>query len=795
MSENTTAKSLAEITPKPEKPLFITTPIYYVNGDPHVGHLYTSLLADSYTRFARLREIPMFFLSGIDEHGQKVGQSAAEKNIEPKAWCDIMNDNFLKFFENVSICPDRFIRTTDKDHEEAVFAVWNKLKANDDIYKGKYEGWYCLSDEAFVPELNVQDVTDPVTGKVTKMTIDSNRPVEWLVEENYMFRLSKYQQPLLDWIDANPTCIVPEFRRNEIYNFVKSGLNDISVSRKSVKWGIPVPDDPSHTIYVWIDALANYITAAGYPGDIVHLDEQHQICQSKTKITGLSVTKPVWPADIQIVGKDIIKFHAIYWPAFLLALNLPVYKKLVVHGWWTKDRMKISKSAGNQFEIPDELKIIGGPFAVDAFRYILLKESNISIDCDYSLNVVKSIVNADLADQYGNLLLRCTAAAINPAQIVPVPPPSVLDAKYHNLVEVPAEAPANSPLTLEDLKLIAKINSTAALVDAAMWELDTQAAIGAICSLNSVTNGYVQTNEPWKLAKQLKDKPDNAEIQTKLSTILYLMIEAVRVASTLLLPFMPSAAAYSLDRLAIPAENRTVQHCHFGVAQPGTKIDGKRDPLFPKILETEAAPKAQPAKPKPAKGGKNASEEDKQAALDQSFAMCKFQMIKLTDCKKHPDADKLIVCTAHLSETETSTLVTGLIPHYQPEDLEGRVVCSVVNLKPKKMMGIEGHVMLLAATDKVSGKCILLQPPEGSQIGDRIYPTGFTLAEGWKEGDVATAQKATTQEAAEVPKGRFEKVVNGFKVETELPKFYGKPLVTSRGPIKIEGICDGSEFH
>ncbi|KAK2949271.1 putative tRNA binding domain containing protein [Blattamonas nauphoetae] len=199
--------------------------------------------------------------------------------------------------------------------------------------------------------------------------------------------------------------------------------------------------------------------------------------------------------------------------------------------------------------------------------------------------------------------------------------------------------------------------------------------------------------------------------------------------------------------------------------------------------------------PKPAKGGKNVSEADKQAALDQSFALCKFQMIKLTDCKKHPDADKLIVCTAHLSETETSTLVTGLIPHYQPEDLEGRVVCSVVNLKPKKMMGIEGHVMLLAATDKVSGKCILLQPPEGSQIGDRIYPTGFTLAEGWKEGDVSTAQKATTQEAAEVPKGRFEKVVNGFKVETELPKFYGKPLVTARGPIKIEGICDGSEFH
>ena len=375
------------MTPKPEKPVMVTTPIYYVNGNPHVGHLYTSLLADSISRWCHLRNIPSYFLTGVDEHGQKVGQTAEANGITPKEWCDQMNDQFMDLYRQFDIQADRHIRTTDDDHVKAVQHVWRKLVEKGLIYKGKYEGWYCTSDEAFVTELNTHDVTNPVTGQTEKRTIDSDKPVHWLVEENYRFRLSAFEKPLLEMYNKHPEMIEPEFRRDEIVQFIKSGLNDLSVSRKAVKWGIPVPDDPDHTIYVWIDALTNYISAAGYPdlfedgadgqtnkshwGDYTALPRSEPFTISQVQPNALH--GGVWPARMHIIGKDIMKFHCVYWPAFLIGLGVAVPDQLFVHGWWTKNKMKISKSSGNSFEIGDTLQLIGGKYNTDAFRYVLMK--------------------------------------------------------------------------------------------------------------------------------------------------------------------------------------------------------------------------------------------------------------------------------------------------------------------------------------------------------------------------------------------------------------------------------------
>lgn len=370
------------MVPIPEKPVMITTPIYYANGDPHVGHLYTSLLADSINRWCKLRKIPVFFMSGVDEHGQKVGQTAEANGVSPKEWCDKMKDRFLLLFDKFDIKPDRFIRTTDDDHVAAVIAVWNKLASKGLIYKGKYEGWYCLSDEAFVTELNVHDVLNPATGKMEKRTIDSDRPVQWLQEDNYMFKLSEFQTPLLALYDEHPEMILPAFRRDEIIQFVKGGLSDLSVSRKAVKWGIPVPGDESHTIYVWIDALTNYITACGYPytfdgaNNKSHWQDYFNYKKDPSSVP--SSFNPLhggcWPTRYHLIGKDIIKFHCIYWPAFLMGIGVDQAEQYIVHGWWTKDKKKISKSEGNAFDIDETVKMIKGDFSIDAFRYILMKE-------------------------------------------------------------------------------------------------------------------------------------------------------------------------------------------------------------------------------------------------------------------------------------------------------------------------------------------------------------------------------------------------------------------------------------
>ncbi|KAH7831886.1 putative methionyl-tRNA synthetase [Monocercomonoides exilis] len=588
-----------ELKPIPCKPFFITTPIYYVNGAPHVGHLYTSLLADSMKRWCDLRKIPNFFLSGTDEHGQKVGQTADEKHISPKAWCDQMVAEFSALYKQFDIMPDRFIRTTDDDHVRAVQHVWRKLKEAGHIYKGKYEGWYCKSDEAFATALNVHDVVvDPKTGRTEKRTIDSDRPVEWLSEENYKFRLSAFRAPLVKWIEEHPSFIVPAFRRDEIIAMLKNDIAeqdkhpeniedfDLSVSRKTVKWGIPVPDDPDHTIYVWIDALTNYLTACGYPDNFSYAKDSESL-DAPSKSAGPSSATPTssqssegdssssaplpipskqavatWPANIHLVGKDIIKFHAIYWPAFLLGLGLEPYYKLVVHGWWTKNKMKISKSAGNAFDIDDTLKQIGGTYPCDAFRYILMKESNISIDCDFSDHTMTSLVNSDLADSLGNLVLRCISKTLNPSLIVPAP------------VEL-GEIEQN---------LITLMNNAAAKVDTAMQEVDTQAAVLAILEVLTATNGYAQRTEPWKLKPVATDSDEvKATKKPRLDTILCVMSEALRVASTLLLTFIPSAAANVLDRLNVPKEQRYVEFCKFGAIQFNRPINFSDAKLFEKI--------------------------------------------------------------------------------------------------------------------------------------------------------------------------------------------------------------------
>ena len=353
------------MSPLLNKTFYVTTPIYYVNASPHIGHVYSTLVADAVARYHRLKGEEVFFCTGTDEHGQKVAQAAERKGCTPYDFCTSVSNEFKECFQSMKFNYDYFIRTTDPTHEANVQEIWKNLESKGDIYLGKYEGWYCVSDEAFVTGQNVSDGFDR-EGKPCKVSTESGQPCTWVTEDNYMFRLSAFKDRLLEWYNANPGCIVPEFRRREVIKFVSQGLNDLSISRKkeSCSWGVAIPGTDKHVIYVWLDALSNYFTASRCKDGLLVDYEQLQR----------------WPADLHVVGKDILKFHAVYWPAFLMAAGLPLPKVIVAHGWWTKDKMKIGKSLGNAFDPVEKAERFGH----DALKYFLLRESSFSDDGDYS---------------------------------------------------------------------------------------------------------------------------------------------------------------------------------------------------------------------------------------------------------------------------------------------------------------------------------------------------------------------------------------------------------------------------
>ncbi|NNG46032.1 MAG: methionine--tRNA ligase, partial [Deltaproteobacteria bacterium] len=460
---------------------YITTPIYYVNDVPHIGHAYTTIACDALARWHRMKGQKVFFLTGTDEHGEKVHKSATQQGVPPKELADRVVTRFQGLTPALHITNDDFIRTSEPRHYASVQALFRKSLANGDIYLGEYEGWYCTPCESYWTDLQLAEGNCP----------ECRRPVEKRKEPSYFFRLSKYQQPLLDYYERNPKVIRPESRRNEVVSFVAGGLNDLSLSRTSLSWGIPVPDNPGHVIYVWYDALTNYLTGVGYPD-------------------GGEQFNTFWPADVHVVGKDILRFHAVFWPAFLLSAGIPPPLGIFAHGWWTVEGQKMSKSLGNVVDPYDMVKTYGP----DAFRYFLLREVPFGQDGDFSRKALVHRINSELANDFGNLLNRSLG---------------MLGKYFSGTVPSPGQ-PGE-----EEKALRAKAEDTLHKVDEAMEELELGRALATIWELVKAGNKYVDQTAPWALAKD----PARRE---RLGTVLYTVLEAARICVLLSTPCIPVAA-------------------------------------------------------------------------------------------------------------------------------------------------------------------------------------------------------------------------------------------------------------
>jgi methionyl-tRNA synthetase len=502
------------------KPYYITTPIYYVNDSPHIGHAYTTVASDALARFMRLDGRRVFFLTGTDEHGQKVEKSALAAGVDPQAFCDRVSQNFRDMSQLMNISNDDFIRTTEERHIKACQVLWEELVKRGDIYLGTFAGWYSVRDEAFYAESELVDGKAPTGAEV-----------EWVEEESYFFRLSAWQDRLLAFYDANPDFIAPKSRRNEILSFVKGGLNDLSISRTSFSWGIPVPGDPKHIMYVWLDALNNYQTAVDYPDT-----------ESEKYTT-------FWPADLHMVGKDIIRFHTVYWPAFLMAAELQPPRRVFAHGWWTIEGEKMSKSLGN-FIPPGELV---AQYGLDAIRYFLLRELPFGSDGDFSRRAVVHRINSDLANGVGNLAQR-VLSMINKNCAAAVPQPGAF--------------------TAADETLLAAARSLLPRVRVEFAEQAFHRALEAIWSVVADADRYVDEQAPWTLAKT--DVP-------RMQTVLYVLAETIRHIAILIQPVVPGSAERLLDQLALPADARDFAALASGTLVPGTILP-KPEGVFPRYV-------------------------------------------------------------------------------------------------------------------------------------------------------------------------------------------------------------------
>ena len=511
---------------------YITTPIYYVNDAPHIGHAYTTLACDVTARFMRLDGKRVLFLTGTDEHGQKVEKAAAAAGKDPQAFADAVSQNFRRLTKTMNFSNDDFIRTTEPRHKKAAQAIWEKMAANGQIYLSKYAGWYAVRDEAYYAESELTE------GPGGKKLAPSGAEVEWVEEPSYFFKLSEWQQPLLDHYAKHPEFIGPETRRNEVVSFVKQGLRDLSISRTTFKWGIPVPGDPDHVMYVWLDALTNYISAVGYP------DEKSELFST------------FWPADLHMVGKDILRFHAVYWPAFLMAAGVAPPKRVFAHGWWTNEGQKISKSLGNVIDPFDLVETYG----LDPVRYFLMREVPFGQDGDFSHKAMVHRINSDLANDYGNLAQRVLSQiAKNCGAAVPAAGPLFTDADEALMTMAPNALP--------------KIRE-------AMQSQAIQETLDIIWSVIRAANRYVDEQAPWALKKT-----DPA----RMGTVLFALAETIRHIAILTQPFVPQAAAKLLDQLAVPNDKRAFFHLDAANRlEPGTPLPVPQG-IFPRYVEAANA--------------------------------------------------------------------------------------------------------------------------------------------------------------------------------------------------------------
>lgn len=630
---------------------YITTPIYYPSDNLHIGHAYTTVAADTLARYHRMLGKDVWFLTGSDEHGQKIERKAKEQGMEPLAYVDGIVSNFKKLWERLDISYDDFIRTSEQRHMTVVQDIFQKIYAKGDIYKSTYKGLYCTPCETFWSGRQLQDDNCP----------DCGRPVEEVEEESYFFRMSKYQDQLLKYIEDNPEFIQPVSRRNEMVSFIKSGLEDLCVSRTTFNWGIPVPIDQKHVIYVWFDALTNYISALGVDSDKY---------------------KRYWPCDVHLVGKDIMRFHTIIWPIILMAAELPLPNKVFGHGWLLLAEGKMSKSKGNVVD-PN---ILIDKYGVDAIRYFLLRDMPFGQDGYYSEEGLAKRINTDLANDFGNLLSR-TTAMINKFAQGSIPVPSEPTPMEQEIVELATE------VVTDFEKLMNKLELSNALAGA--WRL-----VGRC-------NKYIDDVAPWALAKD----PTKKEY---LNTVLYTLAEAIRVVTVLITPCMPQLPEKVWKQLGI-SDEKTIHQWdsikNWGGLPAGQQID-RGDAIFPRIdltvfaeddSSTNSDQKVEKEEKKPV-SKKETVKETTQAeevgmiSIDDFFKV-QLKVAEVIACEKVPKADKLLKLQLKVGHEER-TVVSGIALHYTPEEMVGKKVVLVANLKPAKLRGIQSQGMILAASDE-----------------------------------------------------------------------------------------------
>lgn len=612
-----------------KKTFYVTTPIYYPSGRLHIGHTYTTVAADAIARYKRFTGYDVRFLTGTDEHGEKIQKKALSVGLEPKEFLDKMIADIKKLWETMEISYDYFIRTTDADHEKRVQEIFQKLYDKGDIYLGEYEGHYCVDCEAFWTDTQLKDGKCP----------DCGRDVETRKEQSYFFKISKYQDRLIKYYEEHPDFCFPESRKNEMLNnFLKKGLQDLSVSRTGFDWGIKVPFDEKHVIYVWIDALSNYITSLGYPDSMDLMDKY-------------------WPCDMHIVGKEIVRFHSIIWPAMLMALDLPLPKQIYGHGWILFSQDKMSKSKGNVVYPEPMIERYG----IDALKYFLLREFVFGQDGNYTNRAFLNRINSDLANDLGNLLSRTIAMII----------------KYNGAV-----VPENSESTGFEDTIDNMAKDLPQKFDDAMNRMQFSEALEEIWKLIRRTNKYIDETMPWKLAKEIENK-------SKLDTVLFHLADMLRIVATLVSPLIPDTAQKIFKQLNLKSDEVTYENgCKVGVYPAGREVI-KGEMLFERLdidkelLELDKL------------------FEEKKIIHKDDITIDDFDKIELrtgvvVKCEKHPNADKLLVSKVKIG-AETRTIVSGIAEFFSPSEMVGKKVVVVVNLKPVKLRGVLSQGMILCA--------------------------------------------------------------------------------------------------
>ncbi|MDB1686707.1 methionine--tRNA ligase [Enterococcus casseliflavus] len=660
---------------------YITTPIYYPSGKLHIGNSYTTIACDAVARYKRLMGFDVFYLTGVDEHGQKIEKKAEELGVDPQEYVDKMAADVKKLWNTLDISYDKFIRTTDDYHKKAVQKIFQQLLDQGDIYLGEYEGWYSVSDEEYFTETQLAEVYRDEEGKVIGGKAPSSHEVELVKESSYFFRMSKYADRLVEYYDEHPEFIQPESRKNEMLNnFIKPGLEDLAVSRTTFKWGIPVTASPEHVVYVWIDALSNYITALGYGSDDDSLFQKY------------------WPADVHMVGKEIVRFHTIYWPIMLMALDLPLPKKIFGHGWLMMKDGKMSKSKGNV--VYPEMLV--ERYSLDALRYYLLRAVPFGSDGVFTPEDFVSRLNYDLANDLGNLLNR-TIAMIN---------------KYCDGL-VPDYASKVTPFDSE-------LSTTAANVvgryHEAMDKMEFSTALSEVWTLISRANKYIDETQPWVLAKE-------EEKRAELNSVMVHLAESLRIVAILLQPVMTETPANIFQQLGLASVAMDLKDLRFGEFPSGTKVVAKGTPIFPRLeLETEVAyiqKKMAEGTQSPEETVKWNPEEttlqsEKAEIKYEDFDKIELKVAEVVDCQKVKGADKLLQFRLAAGDDQDRQILSGIAEFYpEPQDLIGKKVVIVANLKPRKMRGQVSQGMILSAEDN-DGRLQIVEAPKGMPNGSII---------------------------------------------------------------------------